>query len=117
MVNSRSSRQRGITFFGLIFVAVVLALLGVVAAQVTPTLIEFFAVEKAVQRASSGDTPADVRSLFNKSAVIDDIKSITADKLDISKDGDRVVVSFAYDREIHLFGPAFLLLKYRGQSH
>jgi hypothetical protein len=27
-----------------------------------------------------------------------------------------VVVSFAYQREIHLVGPAFLTLKYTGQS-
>jgi hypothetical protein len=26
-------------------------------------------------------------------------------------------VSFAYQREIHLFGPAFLTLKYAGRSH
>jgi hypothetical protein len=25
-------------------------------------------------------------------------------------------VKFAYDREIHMFGPAYLLLKYAGQS-
>ena len=30
--------------------------------------------------------------------------------------GNKVVVSYAYDREIHLFGPAYLLLKYRGRS-
>ena len=41
---------------------------------------------------------------------------ITGKDLDVTKDGDKVVVSFAYDKEIHLFGPAFLLLKYAGQS-
>jgi len=30
--------------------------------------------------------------------------------------GDQVVVKFAYNKEIHMFGPAFLLLKYAGQS-
>ena len=27
-----------------------------------------------------------------------------------------MVVKFAYNKEIHMFGPAFLLLKYAGQS-
>ncbi len=49
-------------------------------------------------------------------AAIDDIKSINGKDLDISKDGDKVVVKFAYTREIHMFGPAYLLLKYAGQS-
>jgi len=30
--------------------------------------------------------------------------------------GDKVVVKFAYNKEIHMFGPAFLLLKYSGES-
>ena len=30
--------------------------------------------------------------------------------------GDKVVVSFAYDKEIALAGPAYLLIKYRGSS-
>ena len=34
----------------------------------------------------------------------------------MTKEDDKVVVSFAYQREIHLVGPAFLTLKYDGQS-
>ena len=32
------------------------------------------------------------------------------------QNGDKVIVKFAYTREIHMFGPAWLLLKYVGQS-
>jgi hypothetical protein len=35
---------------------------------------------------------------------------------DITKDGDQVEVSFAYEKEFHMFGPAWLTLKYAGQS-
>ena len=38
------SRQRGISFIGLLFVGVVLAVVGVVGAQVFPTFIEYEAV-------------------------------------------------------------------------
>ena len=110
------SRQLGITFIGLLFVAAVLACSGVVAAQVFPTLVEYYAVNKAVQKASAGQTMAEVRDIFNKAAAIDDIKSITADALEVSKVDDRVLVKFAYVREIHLAGPAYLTLKYAGQS-
>jgi hypothetical protein len=34
----------------------------------------------------------------------------------VTKQGDKVVVRFAYDKEIPLFGPAYLLIKYRGSS-
>ena len=108
--------QSGISFVGLLFVVGIIASLGVLAAQAFPTVVEYQAVLKATQKASTGNTVPEVRQIFDKAAQIDDIKSITAKDLDISKVGDKVVVKFAYNREIHMFGPAFLLLKYVGQS-
>jgi beta-lactam-binding protein with PASTA domain len=109
-------KQRGISFIGLVFVAAVLAMAGVVAAQIVPTAIEFMAVQKAVQRAAEGQSVVEVRQIFDKAAAIDDIKSITGKELEVTKEGDKVVVSFSYEREIHLTGPAFLTLKYAGRS-
>jgi len=48
--------QRGISFIGLLFVAVVLACVGVVVAQVIPTVIEYQAISKAANRAKEGTT-------------------------------------------------------------
>ena len=110
------SRQGGISFIGLLFVVGVLACLVILGAEAFPTVLEYQAVLKAAQKASNGNTVPEVRQIFDKAAQIDDIKSITAKDLDITKDGDKVVVKFAYDREIHMFGPAYLLLKYAGQS-
>ncbi len=116
MKGQRKSAQRGITFLGLLFVGAVLAVLGVVAAQVVPTLIEYQAVNKAVNKARDGNTVPEVRAIFDKAAQIDDIKSISGKDLEVTKEGDKVVVSFAYQREIHLAGPAWLTLKYAGRS-
>lgn len=112
----KHKQQRGLTFLGLLVVGILLAFAGVVVAQIVPTYIEFMAVEKAVQKSSTGSTVAEVRSLFDKAAQIDDIRSIAGKDLEIGKEGDRVVVSFAYSREIHLSGPAYLVMKYEGRS-
>ena len=117
MALQRKSRQRGISFIGLVFTASVLAMAGVVAAQVFPTLVELQAINKAVNKAATeGTTVADVRMLFDKAAAIDDIKSISGKDIIVTKESDKVVVSFEYQREIHLTGPAFLTLKYAGRS-
>ena len=108
--------QQGLTFFGLQIVGILLAFAGVIFAQFVPTYIEFMAVEKAVQKASEGTTVAEVRSIFDKAAQIDDITTITGKDLEVSKQGDRVVVSFDYQREIPLVGPAYLVMKYTGSS-
>jgi hypothetical protein len=110
------TRQRGLSLFSMLIVGIVLAGIGVVGAQVFPTALEYFAVTKAVNKAKEGTTVAEVRTLFDKAASIDNITSITGKDLDISKDSDQVVVAFSYQREIHLAGPAWLLLKYSGRS-
>ena len=110
------SRQRGISFLGLIFVGGVLAIVGVIAAQVFPTFIEYQAVSKAVQKASQGNTVVEVRTIFSRAAEVDAITSIAAKDLEVTKEDDRIVVKFAYQREIPLAGPAYLTLKYAGRS-
>ncbi|MDP3424785.1 MAG: DUF4845 domain-containing protein [Burkholderiaceae bacterium] len=109
-------QQRGISLIGLLFVGSVLGSGVLVGLQVAPTVIEYLAVQKAVKKAAVGTTVADVRSIFDKAAQIDDIRSISGQDLEISKQGDRVIVGFAYQREIHLSGPAYLVLKYKGSS-
>jgi hypothetical protein len=110
------TRQRGISFIGLLFVGGILAVSGVIAAQVFPTVLEFMAVQKAVQRASVGQSVVEVRDIFAKQTEIDTITSISAKDIEVTKEGDKVVVMFSYQREIHLVGPAFLTLKYAGRS-
>jgi hypothetical protein len=109
-------QQRGLTFLGLLVVGILLAMAGIVTAQVVPTYIEYLAVEKAAQKASLGSTVSEVRAIFDKAATIDDIRTISGKDLEIGKEGDRVVVSFSYTREIPLAGPAYLLMKYQGRS-
>jgi hypothetical protein len=110
------SRQAGVSFFGLIFVLAVLASVGVLGAQAFPTFMEYQAVLKAIEKAKTGSSPQEVRTIFDRAAQIDDIKSISGKDLEIARDGDKNLVKFAYTKEIHMFGPAFLLLKYAGQA-
>jgi len=109
-------QQRGISFIGILFVGGVLVCAGILAAQVFPTLVEFQAITKAAAKAKEGSTVAEVRTIFDKAAQIDDIKSIAGKDLEVTKEGEKTVVSFAYNKEIHMAGPAYLLLKYSNTS-
>lgn len=110
-------RQRGVTFLGMVFFGIVIAAVGVVVAQIAPTYMEYQAIMKAAQRASeSGTTVADIRRAFDKSAAVDYFTAIKSSDLQISKENDQIVVEFAYNKEIHLVGPAFLVMKYAGRT-
>ena len=116
MSHQFKSSQRGLSFLGLLVVGSLLAMAGVVIAQIVPTAIEYQAVLKAVNKASEGSTVIEVRTIFDKATAIDNITSISGKDIEVTKEGDKVVVSFAYQREIHLAGPGYLTLKYSGRS-
>ena len=116
MKDRPTARQRGFSLLGMLFVLGTLASVGILAAQAFPTVLEYQAALKAVQKASAGNTVGEVKTIFDKAAQIDDINAISGKDLVVTKEGDKVVVSFAYNKEIHMFGPAYLLLKYVGRS-
>jgi hypothetical protein len=64
------SGQRGISFLGLLFVGTIVACVMVVGAQIFPTVVEYQAVVKAVNKASAGSTVPEVRLIFEKAAAI-----------------------------------------------
>lgn len=114
--STRALAQGGISFIGVLFLAVVVASVGVVVAQVIPTLIEHQAIDKAVNKAKDGSTVAEVRAIFDRAQVTDDFTSVSSKDLEVKKIAEKVVVSYAYEREIPLFGPAILVMRYKGQS-
>ena len=116
---SLRQRQRGITLFGLMFWAVVVGFIALVVIRVLPTMNEYFTIQKAVNKIAheGGSTVPEIRAAFEKTKAIEySITSISAKDLNITKENDKVVISFAYDKEIELMQPVFLLIKYEGRS-
>jgi len=116
---SHPGRQRGITLFGLVFWAVVIGFLGYVLIRTLPTVNEFFTIKRAVNQiaASSPQTVAEARQLFDRQKEVEySISAISGKDLIVTKENDRVVLAFAYDKEIPIYGPVFVLIKYEGRS-
>lgn len=110
--------QRGITLFGLMFWAVFLGFFALVAMKVFPTVTEYSTISRAVNKVAheGGSSVTDVRNAFEKQKSIEYGITISAKDLDISKENDKIVVKFAYDKEIEIMDPVYLLIKYHGQS-
>ena len=116
---ARPKDQRGITLFGLMFWAIVVGFLALLTMRVLPTLNEYFTIQKAVKKIATegGGTVPEIRGAFEKQKEIEySIQSISGKDLVITKENDKVVVSFAYDKEIELMKPVYLLIKYEGRS-
>lgn len=111
--------QRGISLFGLLFWAIVIGFVGYVAVVVFPTVNEYFTIKRAVDKiaAEAPATVPEVRAAFERQRAIEyAISSISGNDLEVTKENDRLVIGFAYEKEIPIVGPVYLLLKYEGRS-
>ena len=114
-----ASRQQGVTLFGLLFWAVIVGFLALIGMRVLPALNVYFTIKRTVTKIATGGakTVPEIRSDFEKQRDIEySIVSITGKDLMITKENEKVVVSFAYDKEVELVKPVFLLIKFEGRS-
>jgi Tfp pilus assembly major pilin PilA len=111
--------QRGVTLLGLMLWAILIGIVSLVALRVLPTVNEYLTIQRAVDKvAGEGlNTVPEIRLAFDRQKEIEySISSITGKDLKITKEDDHVVIRFAYDKQIDLMPPVYLLIKYEGQS-
>ena len=119
MGNTRRHAQRGLTLIGLLFWTIIIGFAGYVAVQTVPTVNEYLTIQSAVNKIAAGNpsTVGEIRSDFDKQKQIEySISAISGKDLDITKENDRVVIRFAYEKQIELIAPVYVLIKYEGRS-
>ena len=111
--------QRGVALSGLIFWGVVIAMVAILGMKVVPTTVEYYKILKdakaTVNQVGPEATVPDVRRTFDKFAEIDMLDFKSTD-LDVSKDGGKIVIEFAYEKRIPLFWNVSLLIDYKGST-
>lgn len=113
-------KQSGLSMVGFIVVSVLVIAIAIIGMKVTPSVIEYFTILKTIKTLASSSegqgTVADIRKSFEKRASVDDITSVTAADLDVSKEGNQVVISFEYSKKINLIGNVSLCIDFAGNS-
>ena len=115
MQRTPRSRQRGLSFIGLVLWGFIIVAGVAVGSQAVPVVIENMNIKKAATRAArQGSTVQEVRDIYQKAQAIDDMKSVNAKDLDVTKDTNgSIVVSYSYERDVHLVGPAYLVFRFK----
>jgi hypothetical protein len=119
MMMLAKKRQRGLSLIGLLFWAVLVAMVALVVIRVLPTINEYTTIQRAVKKIAqeSPATVAEARKAFERQKDIEySISSIGPQDLQITKENDKVVIRFDYNKEIPLFEPVYLLIKYSGEG-
>ena len=110
-------RQRGLSLVGLILVGIIVVALVALGFRVVPAVVEYIAIERAVQKIKNeGTTVRELQAAFERHATIDDITSISSRDLDITKEGDRIVISYAYAKKVPITDNVSLVIDFSGTT-
>jgi hypothetical protein len=113
------NNQSGVSLMALMAVLILVAVVALFAMKVIPSFLEFRAAKGAIEaiaREKQGATPGDVRRAFENRSTIDDINSVKPADLEITKDGNALVISFAYRKEVPLFKNVGLYIDYTASA-
>src|SRR4051794_21052961 len=99
------SKQQGLSLVALIFGFAILVIVAIFGMKLVPSYLEYRSAKNAIDALarSGGASPGDIRRQFESRSAIDDITTIKSQDLDITKQGNQVVISFAYRKEVPLF--------------
>lgn len=117
-VGSRQ-QQRGVTLFGLVFWAMLIGFVAYLLIRTFPTVNEYLTIQKAIDNIARAQpaTVAEARQAFDRQRDLEySISSISGEDITVSKENDKVVIGFAYDKLVPIYGPVFMLIKYEGRS-
>ena len=122
MISSRRpSRQRGASLLSLLVLAVLVGFFMLMAARIFPSVNEYLTIRKAVSQIMRNNpgSAADIRGAFEKTIEVEySIHTISSKDLDIRPigDGGGFKTSYAYNVEIPVVEPVFILVKYSGTA-
>jgi Domain of unknown function (DUF4845) len=113
------SRQRGVTLFGLAFWGILVGFTAYLLIRGLPTVNEYMTVQRTIDTIARSNpaTVAEARQAFDKQKNLEySISEVSGKDLVVTKENDKVVLSFAYDKLIPIYGPVYMLIKYEGRS-
>lgn len=113
------TNQRGVAISGLLFWGIVIAVVAMLGIRVAPEYMTYFKIvkaTKAVAQNSSGKTVPEIRASFAKYLEVEHVSAIAPADLDISKEGNEVVIGFAYQSRVPLVYNLSLLIDFEGSS-
>jgi hypothetical protein len=99
----------------------IVVLIVVLGLRVVPDVIEYTKIVsdiKAIAQdpALNQASVADVRRAFDRRADVNHISALKGQDIDISKNGNNLVLSFAYRKEIPLAGPVSLVIDFEAST-
>ena len=100
--------QKGLTLTGMLVVSVVGILVLLLGFKILPVYLEYFAIEKhfkamAADQRLRGANRRAIEAAWSARASVDDLRSMDPQLIEVTKQGDEVIVSAEYSVKVPLF--------------
>jgi len=102
-------RQRGMTFIGLLMILALVGVLGYAGIRLVPVYLNYMKVTRTLEQVAvefKGE-PADpgrIRTALDRHWTIEDISEVTPKDIEITKEGDGVVMHASYSQSVSFLG-------------
>ncbi len=114
-------RQQGVSLIGMLLWGIVVVFAALLVMKILPGYIEYFTIKKVLVEIGQDSnintlSDASIRDKFNKRSQIDDIHSVKAGDLDISREKGVTIISADYQFQTNLIGNISLLVDFHATS-
>jgi len=113
------TKQHGITMTGFLVTAVILVIIALLGFKIAPPYMEYYTIKKQIKLVANEISVTDRRAVenaFDRRAVVENITAISAKDLEITKDGDRIILSVEYSVKVPLAGNLSALMDFNASS-
>lgn len=102
-------RQRGMTFIGLLMILALVGVIGYAGIRLVPVYLNYFKITRtmeqvAVEFKGEAPDPGRIRTALDRHWTIEDITSITPKDIEITKEGEGVVMHASYSDAVSFLG-------------
>jgi hypothetical protein len=121
MSNATPARERGLTILGFLLLAAVVVFFAMVGFRVIPSYVEYFSVKRALDdtmRSESVDPnqPQAFRAELTRRLQTSYVEDVKASDAILQRRGSQIVAEIAWERRLHMFGNASILLEFEAVS-
>ena len=115
------ARQRGLTILGFILVAAVVIIFAMVGFRVVPSYVEYYSVKKALEDTMRGggvdpNNQQAFRAELARRLQTSYVENVKAADAVIQRSGNQLTAELAWERRLHMFGNAYILLEFEAMS-
>ncbi len=114
-------QERGLTMTGFLTLSIVIIFTALLVFRLLPPYLEYFYVQKAVDGVAKDldlqtATPREIRSAFDRRALIDNITTIKGEDLELIKEGDNAVLDASYSVKVPIIANVAACIDFQASS-